>query len=285
MRNTPRFAVRPRANDYAAWKNNHLWLHFRFGEGTGTTTSDKSGRVVNTTINGTTTGIWTNPALGIKPNSAGTYLWLLDADVPGIDAFYDCTDLLADQIFYIEFAASIAGTPTSDTANYIMSMGRRDETGTNDWGTFAWRINQNLQPTFQLQRRGTSNQNTLRSAGTGGAMPADGTMHSYAMMLEDDGTVSWYKDGTLTASASVTLSEGPLADTASGIAIMGRHTTSSPWTPTGMPMAAGSVAPYVKRIHIGRCAKSAANRALLERLFVDMAATGNLPRYFGDITS
>lgn len=290
MRNLPRRTTIPRANKYADWKDNHLWVHFRFGEGAGTTTSDSSRTVVNTTINGTTTGIWTNPAIGIKPNSAGTYLWLLDANIPGIDALYECTNangdnLLTGEMIYIEFAASIAAAPASDTSNYIMSMGRRDETGTNDWGTFAWRINQNLQPTFQVQRRGTSALNTLRTAGAEGAMPADGTMHSYAMFLEPDGTVSWFKDGTLTASSSVTISECPIIDTASGIAIMGRHTTSAPWTPTANPMAAGSVAPYLKRMHIGRCAHTSANLALLNRLVVDMAATGELPPYFGGITS
>lgn len=290
MRNRSRRSTPiPRANKYAEWQDNHLWMQFRFGEGTGTTTSDLSRRVINTTISGTTTGIWTNPALGIKPNSSGTYLWLLDADIPGIDDFYAVTNtdgdnLLTGEMIYVEFAMSIAAAPASDTTNYIMSMGRRDEAGTNDWGTFAWRINQNLQPTFQVQRRGQSSANTLRTAGAAGAMPADGTMHSYAMLLEPDGSVSWFKDGTLTASSSITISEGPIADTASGIALMSRHTSSSPWTPTSTPVGAGSVAPYVKRIHIGRCAHTAANLALIERLFVDMSATGQLPPYFGDIT-
>lgn len=290
MRNRSRRSTPiPRANKYAAWKDNHLWMHFRFGEGTGTTTSDSSRRVVDTTINGTTTGIWTNPSLGINPNSAGTYLWLLDANIPGVDDFYAITNangdnLLTGEMIYVEFAMSIAADPTGDTTNYIMSMGRRDETGTNDWGTFAWRINQNRRPTFQLQRRGIANQNTLISAGTDGVMPADGTMHSYAMLLEPDGTVSWFKDGVLTNSASITISEGPIIDTASGIAIMGRHTTSTPWTPTAAPVAAGTVAPYLKRMHIGRCAHTAANLALIERLLVDMSATGQLPPYFGDIT-
>lgn len=303
-RKTP-VSILPSSRVYEVAAANHDFFLLTFGETSGSTLSDKSRAVVGQSLIGTQT-VWGNPTLGITPAADTAFQINASRSSAAASAkagrIYRVDDSRISRVaadgallstggamIYIMFRLSIAAAPASDISNYLLSMGRQGAGGSPDpYGQASIRISAVRVPQLELRRRGQTG--ALLTPGSGVALIAGGAARSYLLLMSEatpsDLQIDWFVDASPTVSVSSTftgaLDECPLEQSGSGICLLGRGGTTSPFAPASF-IGSGSVAPVVQWIGVGRCAASAANRAALLESWQAMHALGEMPAAFGRI--
>lgn len=275
---------------------NHDWFFWNFSEGAtdsaATSVSDKSG-VSDQALVGTTAGVWANPALGITP--AVDTAFQINSVLSSADAsaraerIYDFSgNTLNNDLIYIMTRLSVAGSPATDTSNNVLSFGRRGS-GVDAYGQIALRLSTGRIPQLELRKRG---ENGVLHATSSNTALALGAPQSFLCILSQPNTtdleVEWRVDGSLSIANSVVvaggLAAGPLSVPAAGIVLLGKGSVTSPFGPS-VYVGAGTVAPIVHWIGIGRCADNAANREALLTSWQHLHQTRELPPAFARISA
>lgn len=273
---------------------NHDWFFWNFSEGAtssaATSVSDKSG-VSSQALVGTTAGVWANPGLGITPAvdtafQINSVLSSADASARAERLYKFDGNTLNNDLIYIMTRFSVAGSPATDTSNNLLSFGRRGS-GVDPYGQIAFRISTGRIPQLELRKRGENG--TLVATASNSALTL-GVPKSYCCILSQPNTtdleVEWRVDGSLSLSNSgvVTggLAAGPLSVPEAGIVLLGKGSVTSPFGPS-VYIGAGTVAPIVHWIGIGRCADTAANREALLTSWQHLHQNRELPPAFARI--
>ena len=297
MRNVRRVAVRNRGSVYQQAAANHDWFLFNFGEASGATVSDRSGSVSALTLSGTTTGVWANPTRGITPaTDTAAQLKTSAVSTSALDRLariYQFDAGAVGRLQYILFRMGLNAAPASDTANYLLSLGRQGAGGSTDaFGQLSIRINATRVPNLELRKRGTLG--TLATIGSGQALAtgSPGVARSYLVLLSEtnagaDLQVDWFADGganpTNSNSIAGGIAAGPLRNDAAGAVILGRGSPTNPYAPANQ-IGSGSVAPVVEWLGFGACADNAGNRAAIVEAWQGYHALRDMPAAFGRIT-
>lgn len=260
-------------------------IYFPLTEGTGTTISDLAG-ISDLTVVGTTTNIWSVPSSGIKLTTDNHVILDLDTltaeQLARVNSIYDMSGGYTDSIIYFAATIGIAAAPASDTSNYILSMGRRDDVGANPYGELMLRITGQSKPAWHFRSRADTSTNAYSNATT--ALPTTNTPTSiFTYILPGEtSNVPWYtngaSDGTGTLAGLDTT--GPIADPV-GLSLFGRRISDN--TSVGTRLGAGSVEPTVRNLLLGRCSYNAGNIQRLQDLAAYMHFHGRLPSWFAEI--
>lgn len=296
MRAATKTGVYPDAQLYADAAAAHDYLLFNFGEAAGTALSDKSGSINAQALIGTTSGIWANPTRGITP-ATDTALQINTANSPAAAVakagrIYKFDGNRLGGIIYLAARLSIAAAPGSDTANYLFSCGRQGASGSADaYGQLSMRISAGRVPQLEIRRRGQSGSLLTPGAGAGSALVAGGSARTILCLLSEandtDLQVDWFIDGGLSAAASSTqvgaLAEGPLQNDSAGVVLLGKSAATGSFVPANF-IGAGSVAPVVEWVMMGRCANTAANRTRIISSVGALHTYRRLPADFAAIT-
>lgn len=276
--------------------NRALW--FPLGDGAGTVLREESGRIGTPTVAGTTAGLWAAPSGGITLTT-DNHVLLNSASLTAeqsafVESIYDNPSGIYSGILYCGFQLGISGTPAGDLNNFIFSFGSRDDAGAHLTGQLGMRLPVNRRPEWMLRTRETVSTNYFGASPAGAQIPTSGvqqTVFSFILPSPDGTTpptsnVAWYFNGV--ALASATLAEihdkGPISDpVAGGVCVFGRQTAIPPYASTAN-IGAGTVAPTMRNLLIGRCSFTPENVVLLQRLATHMHYRRALPAWFSQIT-
>lgn len=295
MRNqTSKVALSPVSELITDASANHDWFFWNFSDGAAdsgaTSVSDKSG-VSTQALVGTTAGVWANPATGITP--AVDTAFQINSVLSSAEAsaraerIYDFSgNTLNNDLIYIMTRLSVAGSPATDTSNNLLSFGRRGS-GVDAYGQIALRLSAGRIPQLELRKRG---ENGVLHATSSNTTLALGVPQSFLCIISQPNTtdldVEWRVDGSLSIANSVVvaggLAAGPLSVPEAGIVLLGKGSVTSPFGPS-VYIGAGTVAPIVHWLGVGRCADTAANREALLTSWQHLHQNRELPAAFARI--